>query len=106
MKLPRRTFLHLAAGTAPVGLPARAVRIIVGAPSAPDHEKICGVSPSLPPRHLWHCHRPPWLSQSINISRTFSSGQRAFAMLLVQALVTVAGNQSAQTICGKAACRD
>src|SRR3954447_16227677 len=33
-------------------------------------------------------------------------GQRSFAMLLVQALVTVAGNQSAHTICGKAACHD
>ena len=36
----------------------------------------------------------------------FYSGQWAFGLLLVQALITVAGNQSAQTRCGKAACRD
>ena len=49
MNVPRRTFLHLAAGTDAVGPPARPVRIIVGAPSVPNHEKNRWGKPFLAP---------------------------------------------------------
>jgi hypothetical protein len=99
MNLPRSTFLHLAAGTAAVGSPARPVRIIVGTSSAPDHEKKWwGKPPSFDPVGALP---PPAVAFSTNQYQP-----RAFAMFFVQALVTVVGNQLAQTICGKAACRD
>jgi hypothetical protein len=58
---------------------------------------------------LDHCFEtsPPSLNScELPIFRASKVTLRVFAMIRVQALVTVAGNQSAQTICGKAASHD